>query len=212
MKKLFVLFLSISMLVFSSCKKESSSDLGGSQSPMGNVGVTVTSSPAEIAGVSNFSAIVASLQDGVSSYTASATVTNPVFKNMLANFPGVTINGDVVSISDMQIQQTSEGMKNLTGPNSGILVKYDSEVGDTYPIGSTGKVRTVVSKTGVDDYYYGGLLIKTIQVEMNPTTLKSTGISKYTFVYNHKFGLVGVKVTLDDGSSSIFPVFSSVTN
>ncbi len=179
---------------------------------MGNVGVTVTSSPAEIAGVSNFSAIVASLQDGVSSYTASATVTNPVFKNMLANFPGVTINGDVVSISDMQIQQTSEGMKNLTGPNSGILVKYDSSVGDTYPIGSTGKVRTVVSKTGVDDYYYGGLLIKTIQVEMNPTTLKSTGISKYTFIYNHKFGLVGVNVTLDDGSSTTFPVFSSVTN
>ena len=200
------------MLGFSSCKKESSTDLGGSQSPIGNVGVTVTSSTGEIAGISNFSAMVTSLQDGVSSYTGSATITNPVFKNLVASFPGVIINGDIVSISDVQIQQTSEGMKNLTGPNTGILVKYDSEVGDTYPIGSTGKVRTVVSKTGVDDYYYGGLLIKTIQVEMNPTTLKSTGISKYTFVYNHKFGLVGINVTFDDGSSTTFPVFSSVTN
>ena len=40
--------------------------LTGSQSKMGVVGVSVSSSSAEIAGVSNFSAVVESLENGIS--------------------------------------------------------------------------------------------------------------------------------------------------
>jgi hypothetical protein len=131
---------------------------------------------------------------------------------MVSNFPGVTINGDQVSITDMKVQQTKEGIKSLTGPGAGVLVKYDSEVGDTYPMGNTGRERKVVSKTGLDDYSYGFLLIKTIQVEMEPVTLKSGGVDKITFIANHRFGLVGVKVAFDDATEATFPVYSSSEN
>ncbi len=218
MKKLFVLVLCVTMLVLNfSCeklfKKDDPAVLTGDQSPMGKVGEKVTSSSVAIAGVSNFSATVTGLKDGVSTYSAQAKVTNSLLKNMVANFPGVTISGDNVSITNMQIQQTTEGIKCNTGPGSGVLVKYNSSVGDTYPIGSTGKERKVVSKTGVDDYSYGFYLIKTVQVESDPNNLKSTaGIKKITYVANHKYGLVGVKVAFDDGTNATFPVYSSSEN
>lgn len=218
MKKLLVLVLSATILLSCfSCekllKKDDPTELTGDTSPMAEAGVKVESSSAPIAGVSNFTATIKTLKDGVSSYTASATVTNSLLKNMVANFPGVTIVGNTVSITNMEMQQTTGGIKCLTGPGAGIIVKYDSEVGDTYPIGTTGSVRTVISKTGLDDYAYGFMLIKTIQVESIPNDLKSTaGISKITYIANHKFGLVGVNVAFDDGTSSKFPVYSSSQN
>lgn len=201
---------------FLSCEKildkEDANDLSGDQSPMGEVGASVSSSSAEIAGVSDFSAVVTKLENGVSTYTASAKVSNTFIKNMVASFPGVTINGDNVTITDMKIQQTKEGIKCHSGPGAGVLVKYDSEVGDTYPVGKTGKERKVVSKTGVDDYPYGFYLIKTIQVETTPIDMKSGGVEKITYIANHKFGMVGVKVDFDDASSVTFPVYSSTEN
>jgi hypothetical protein len=213
MKNFSTLLVSMSLLLLCySCEKASDTKLSGDQSPMGEVGVTVSSSSATIAGVSNANAVITKLEGGISTYSASATVTNALLKNLVSNFPGVTINGDEVSITGMEIQQTTEGIRSLTGPGAGVLIKYDSSVGDTYPIGSTGKVRTVVSKTGVDDYSYGFLLIKTIQVEMEPIGLKSGGVDKFTFVANHRFGLVGVKVTFDDQTEVTFPIYTSAEN
>ncbi|HPF65474.1 hypothetical protein [Lentimicrobium sp.] len=217
MKKLFVILLGISVSVFClSCEKildkEDANELKGDQSPMGEVGVIVSSGSAEIAGVSNFSAVVTELKDGVSTYTASAKVTNTFIKNMVSGFPGVTINGDDVTITNLKMQQTTEGIKCLTGPGAGVLVKYDSKVGDTYPVGNTGKERKVVSKSGEDDYPYGFFLIKTIQVETTPIDMKSGGIQKITYIANHKFGMVGVRVDFDDETSVTFPVYSSAEN
>lgn len=217
MKKLFLLSIMIIFgMIMVSCEKnnEKPDDISGDQSPMGDVGVTVSSSSAEIAGISSFSAVITGLADGVSSYNASATITNPLFKNMVAGFPGVTINGDVVTITDMKMQQTKEGIKCITGPGAGVLVKYDSKVGDTYPIGNTGKVRKVVSKSTTDDYSYGFFLIKTIQVEdENMGFLKNTGgILKTTYIANHKFGLVGVRFDYDDGTSVTYPLYTSAQN
>ncbi|MCO5257262.1 MAG: hypothetical protein M9926_10930 [Lentimicrobium sp.] len=217
MKKLFVILLGISVGVFCfSCEKildkEDANELKGDQSPMGEVGVIVSSGSAEIAGVSDFSAVVTELKEGVSTYTASAKVTNTFIKNMVSGFPGVTINGDDVTITNLKMQQTTEGIKCLTGPGAGVLVKYDSKVGDTYPVGNTGKERKVVSKTGEDDYPYGFFLIKTIQVETTPIDMKSGGIQKITYIANHKFGMVGVRVDFDDETSVTFPVYSSAEN
>ncbi|WP_367328657.1 hypothetical protein [Lentimicrobium sp.] len=217
MKKLFVILLGISVGVFCfSCEKildkEDANELKGDQSPMGEVGVIVSSGSAEIAGVSDFSAVVTELKEGVSTYTASAKVTNTFIKNMVSGFPGVTINGDDVTITNLKMQQTTEGIKCLTGPGAGVLVKYDSKVGDTYPVGNTGKERKVVSKSGEDDYPYGFFLIKTIQVETTPIDMKSGGIQKITYIANHKFGMVGVRVDFDDETSVTFPVYSSAEN
>lgn len=213
MKNLLIILCLLFMALWYSCDLiKDKDDISGDQSPMGEVGVTVSSSSVEIAGVSNFSATVTELNDGISRYSAVATVTNPLIKNMVANFPGVEVNGDVVSISDMEIQQTKEGIKSISGNGAGVLVKYDSKVGDTYPIDGTSNVRTVVSKTGVDDYPYGFFLIKTIQVEQEPVSLKSGGIVKYTYIANHKYGLVGVKVDFDDATSVTFPIYTSAEN
>lgn len=217
MKQIFFISILISLgIIMISCEKildkEDANELKGDPSPMAEVGVTVSSSSAEIAGVSDFSAVVTELKDGVSTYTASAKVTNTFIKNMVSGFPGVTINGDDVTITNLKMQQTTEGIKCLTGPGAGVLVKYDSKVGDTYPVGNTGKERKVVSKTGVDDYSYGFFLIKTIQVETTPIDMKSGGIQKITYIANHKFGMVGVKVDFDDETSVTFPVYSSAEN
>ncbi len=218
MKKLFVILFSIAILATClSCeklfKKDDPGTLNGNQSVMGEAGVTVESSSAEIAGISNCTATVISLKDGVSSYSGSATVKNELLKNMVANIPGITINGDQVTATNIQFKLTSDGFECKTGPGAGIMVKYDSNVGDTYPIGTTGKVRTVVAKTGVDDYPYGFMLIKVIQVEEIPSYLKSSaGVSKVTYIANHKYGLVGVKVAFDDGTNATFPIYTSTQN
>ncbi len=190
-----------------------SNELTGSQSAMGLVGVSVSSSSSEIAGVSNFSAVVNSLENGISSYTAQATVTNPLVKNMISNFPGVLINGNSFSISNLQTKQTSDGIKCITGPLAGVLVKYDASVGDSFTTSISGKVRTVVSKTGVDDYPYGMYLIKTIQVESTVNaTNRISGVNKITYIANHKFGMVGVKVNFEDGTNATFPIYTSAEN
>jgi hypothetical protein len=199
-----------------SCDDSSDDDsnvLTGSQSDMGLVGVDVSSSSIEIAGVSNFSAEVESLENGISSYTAQANVSNSLLKNMISNFPGVVIDGNTVSIDNFQIQQTTGGIKCMTGPLAGVLVNYDSAVGDTYTTTTSGKVRTVVSKSTEDDYPYGFYLIKTIQVE---STLGNSGgiagVNNITYIANHKFGMVGVKVDFEDGTSAKFPIYTNAEN
>jgi len=219
MKKPFVIFLSIIVVVLClSCdflkKDDPTAVLSGDQSPMGSVGVTVSSSSSEIAGVSDCIASVTSLGNGVSSYSGSATVKNTLLKNLVANIPGITVVGDKVTATNMEFKLTTDGFECMSGPGAGVIVKYDSSVGDTYPIGSTGNVRTVVGKTGVDDYPYGFMLIKVVKVEEIPSYLKSTsaGVTKVTYIANHKYGLVGVQVALDDGTAAEFPIYTSKEN
>jgi hypothetical protein len=218
MKKMFVPSLSIFMVILClSCdllKSDDTAKLNGDQSPMGAVGVSVSSSSATLAGVSNFSASVTASEGGISTYSGQATVDNTLLKNLVSNIPGVTVNGNLVSTNNMQFKSTTDGLELMTGPGAGVLVNYNSSVGDTYPIGTTGSVREVVSKTGVDDYSYGFYLIKVVKVEETPSYLKSTsaGITKITYIANHKFGLVGVMFTLDDGTSVTFPIYTSTEN
>jgi hypothetical protein len=218
MKKLYVLLLSISLSVLcSSCEKlfnnDDPNELGGEQSPIGDVGAHASSSSMEIAGVSNFDATVMSLKDGVSSFDCSATVKNEWLKIMVADVPGITIEGDVVTATNREFKITKEGIECKSGTGAGILVRYDSKVGDTYPIGSTGRERKVVSKTDLNDYEYGFYLIKVIKVEEDLSYLKGiSGITKVTYIANHKYGLVGVLFTFDDQSGAEFPIYSSGEN
>jgi len=213
MKKLSVLLLSVTLVVLcTSCTKDDPNVLSGDQSVMGEVGITVESSSAEIAGVSNCFATVTALKDGVSSYSGSATVKSEILRNLVANIPGITIDGDKVTATNMEFKLTKEGFECKSGPGAGVMVKYGSSVGDTYKIGSTGEVRTVVSKTGVDEYPYGFYLIKVIKVEEHPKYLKSAGVTKITYIANHKYGLVGVEVTFDDQTTAEFPIYTSGEN
>ena len=200
------------IFVISSCEKDSDSKLGGEQSPMGEVGVTVESTSATVAGVSNFEAIVTSNEDGVSVYSGSCTVDNPALKNLLSNIPELTINGNTVSSNSVKFKHTTEGIEFLSGPTAGIWAKYSSSVGDKYPVGSTGDYRTVVSKSTDDDYPYGFMNIKVMEVEEIPNSLLGTGIRKITYYENHRFGLVGIVFTFEDNNTAWFPVYTSTQN
>jgi len=207
MKTKVILLVIASALLFTTCKKDDE-EIKGDQSPMGEVGTIVTSTVQEVAGVSDFSAEVVALENGVSSYSGSAKVTNTFIKNMLANEPAITINGDIVSASDIEFKSTLEGIESVSGLDAGILVKYDSEVGDTYPLASGGE-REVVSKSTEDDYNYGFWLIKVLEIEEHPNKM---GVSKIRYWANHKFGLVGIEFTFDDRSTAKFPIYNSTEN
>lgn len=200
------------VILFSACEKDKDVKLGGAQSPMGEVGVTVSSSSASIAGVSNFTAIVTSNEDGVSVYNGSCTVNNTLLKNMLSNIPELNINGNVVSSTSVKFRHTTEGIEFLSGPTAGIWARYDSKVGDKYSVGSTGTYRKVVSKSTTDDYPYGFFDIKVMEVEEVPSSVLGTGIKKISYYANHRFGLVGIKFTFDDNSEAHFPVYMSAEN
>jgi hypothetical protein len=211
-----LLFLAI--VLTQSCEKENTGSdvkLVGDQSAMSVVGTTVTSSSSAIPGVTNLTASVASLANGVSSYSGSATITNTAIKNILSNFPGITINGNTVTATGFKFKQTTDGIESFVDMGPGIIVKYDSNVGDTYPVGDTGRTRTVTSKSTTDDFYYGGMMIKTMKIEEPTPQLKSTsslGVTKVTYWANHRFGLVAVQYDFADGTSAKLPVYSSTTN
>jgi DNA/RNA endonuclease YhcR with UshA esterase domain len=207
-------------LAFISCKKESVDTIGGTQSAIGAVGATVSSSTAAVAGVSSITGRVATLTDGVSSFSGSAVITNATIKNIMSNWSGAVINGNNVSVTGIKAKFTSEGIEGIEPLEPGVIVNYSSEVGDTYK-GSNGVVRTVVSKSTTDDYYWGGaenkdgspskggFNIKVMKVEETPMVL---GVKKITYIANHRWGLVGVEFTFDDNSVAKFPVFSSASN
>ena len=216
MKKLVTLFvMTLTAFSFSCTKDDTTNDtttVGGGLSPMGAVGVTVTASSQAVSGVSDLTATVESLSDGISVYSGSGKVTNPAIKNILANIPGITISGDDVTATGFKFKSTVEGIESHFDMGPGIIVKYSSNVGDTYPVGSTGRTRTVVSKSTTDDYPYGFYMIKVMKIEEPTSGLKSLGVQKVTYWANHKFGLVGVQYDLTDGTSLKFPVYTSAEN
>lgn len=113
--------------------------------------------------------------------------------------------------TDLTYKVTSEGIQdfnNIDG-KAHTLVKYDCEVGDTYPLKlSNGQTitRKVVAKSSADDFAWGFLYIKTITIEQNAS---DPGIQKYIFRANHKFGLVYVEALMEDGSSVNLYVYPS---
>ncbi len=208
--------LMIALLFLSSCdlinKITDKNTVGGEQSPMGAVGATVSGSSASIAGVSGLNATVNSLSDGISSFSGSVTVTNPIFKNLAANFPEVVVSGNTITANDWKFKMTKEGIEYKTGARAGVLAKYSSSIGDTYKIGNTNDVRTVTSKSSTDDFPYGFMYIKVMQIEEQNSFFNNVSIQKVIYYANHKYGLVGVKFFFNDGSSAHFPLFWSAVN
>lgn len=207
MKSTLIILLTISFFFSFSCKKDDSSTLGGSQSPIGAVGETIGSSSSQIDGVSSITGTVTSLSGGVSEFTGSAVITNTAIKNILSNSSLVQIDGDNVSIEGVKVKFTSEGIESFGPLEPGIIAKFSSSVGDTYPCGS-GK-RSVTSVSTDDDFYWGGMMIKVMSVEETPDKF---GVKKIVYFSNHKWGLVAVQFTFDDNSVATFPVYSSTSN
>jgi len=210
MKSLLIFSVLVLLAVtFQSCEKYlGGNSIGGSLSPMGEVGTLFSSTSIAVSGVSDISGRVVSVKDDLSSISGSAMITNAMIRSILSNAPEITILGDNLSAKDIKFKTTSEGIEAVSGIDPGIIVKYDAKVGDSYTtLGK--KKRTVKSVSTTDDFAYRLMLIKVIEVEENTN---SKGIKTITYWSNHKWGLVGVEIRYDDGSSSYFPVFSSTNN
>lgn len=81
-----------------------------------------------------------------------------------------------------------------------VIMKYDVKAGDSwsYTKKNGNKVNMeVVHKSSDDDYFYSGMMIKAVKVERKSN---ETGVTKIVYIGNHRFGLVGVELYLDDGS------------
>lgn len=142
------------------------------------------------------------------SKTDTATITNDNFKNILSNFPGTEIDGDQVTMTGLEFKQTDRGLEAVNGLAEGIIVDYESKVGDEYKT-SDGGVRIVTGKSTEDDYFWGGMAIKVMEVEETPNKF---GVKKIVYQINHKFGLVAVEFTFDNDSFAILPVYTDTQN
>lgn len=210
LRKFYAIALAGLLLGFFSCE-ESNSDpntLGGNQSPIGDVGTTffVSGLPA---GISNTSAEITNLENGVSTVTVSANITNQKILGLLSSIDGYE-EGMTEITGKFRI--TDEGVESIYDDGSCVMVQFDAEVGDVYTSehGSMTIKREVVSRSTDDDYYWGGMIIKTITVK--ETGRNIPGLKDVEIDYNHRFGAVGYKITFEDGSYEAFNIYGSTNN
>lgn len=204
--KYFIPILS-AMILFASCeklglgKKNDSSTLGGSTDiPLNTVGNTF-SNYVNVNGTGYSGTItISKVEDGIATVDFKAAIPSgyPILENIK---PKYIQDGQLVCQG--KFKMTDEGIMDYNNIDHKpfVLVKYDAEVGDKYTLEkSDGKtiVREVVRKSTEDDFYYGFLLIKTVDVEQSSNI---PGVEKITYFTNHKFGLVAVRVTMEDGST-----------
>ena len=206
--KIFSMAVIAGALFFTSCFKDKL-EIGGEQSTMGEVGTTYDSSSSPINGVGDVQGTIVALNNGVSNMTLTATVTNQAVKNVLSNVPGFTVNGNAVTATGIKFKNTKSGISIESPLPEGIIVDYGAKIGDTYPMKGSNRKREVVNRSTTDDYSYGFYEIKVIEIE-EPT--QSFGIKSTKYWINHKFGLVGILFTLDDGSTFRFPIYCSADN
>jgi hypothetical protein len=211
--KLFtVLMISLAVVMsLASCEllEDDTQDLGGDPSTMGEVNnnFAVTS----ISGVSDASAKVTERNGDVSKITYSATITDSKLLALIQAMPDVLVNGDKVSVTrDYRI--TTKGFQSVYPEGKLNIMKYDAKVGEKYTLEHNGNTieREVTKVSKEDDYAWGFMLIKTTHVE--ETGRNIPGVSKIEFIGNHRWGMVGVVIYFEDGSSQQIGIFSDASN
>jgi hypothetical protein len=106
--------------------------------------------------------------------------------------------------TEIKFKNTSEGIVDYFNADGKpfLLVNYNASVGDKYTCtksdGST-ITRKVTAKSTTDDYPWGLMYIKTVTVEQDS---RIPGVSKIIYNANHKFGLVGIELVMEDGTST----------
>lgn len=192
-------------LVLTSCTKEdsgnSSSSIGGSTSiPINVVGNTFANSV--VVGTASYQGTIAitKVTDGIATVQFKSAIPSniPILQGIKPKYKDASGN----LVCEGKFKMTDAGILDYNNKDHKpfVLVKYDANVGDKYTLeksDGTKIVREVVRKSTTDDYYWSGLLIKTIDVEQSSNI---PGVKKITYFSNHKFGLVAVRVEMEDGS------------
>ena len=210
MKIKFLVLSLFTTLLFAACKDDevNYSKLGGSTDLQTNeVGFSYTLIGAvdDLSLGSGFKATVIDKSGDVVEIQLEGNIASP-FVSQLPPSAYIDSNGKV-NISGHFINST-EGVGYVNGKGeTSILVKYDAKVGDKWSyttLGGKKLNREVISISTDDDYYWGGMYIKVIEVEQN---LPYPGFTKVVYSANHKFGLVGAVVTMEDGSTSYLSAY-----
>lgn len=206
-----VVFGSLSCNIFDSGSSSSgTSPIGGDPSPMGSVGNTFEV-PA-LPGTSDRSIEVTSRSGDVSTITGSAIITDPTYLSIAQALPFIQVDGDRASASQ-KYRVTKRGIQNVFDDGKFLtIVNYNAKVGDTYKLKRDGHTieRRVTKVSKEDDFLWGFMYIKTIQVEETGTGIP--GVSKLKYYANHRFGIVGMDIFFEDGSTQYIYVYSDAYN
>ncbi|MPM70236.1 hypothetical protein SDC9_117189 [bioreactor metagenome] len=215
--KLFISLL-CGIYLLSACEKEgssSSAELGGdtnlTKNQVGNtstgtikLGGTASSINSQVKVVENNNGLIAVEFSFPISSSFSGTVDgigNALYGEDFNKYKSSFIDSSGNFKGKFKFKNSSEGVAivNASGKQA-VIMKYDVNVGDKWTYTKkNGKIANykVTKKSTTDDYDYGSLKIKTVQVER---TSSEPGVTKIIYIGNHKFGLIGIEMYLEDGS------------
>jgi hypothetical protein len=158
-----------------------------------NVVVGFTSYQGSI-GITNVSA------DGVATvkFQAAIPANVPILQGIKAKYKDSSGN----LVCEGKFKMTDKGILDYNNKDHKpfVLVKYDGKVGDKYTLeksDGTTIEREIIRKSDTDDFLWSGMLIKTIDVEQSSNI---PGVTNITYFCNHKFGVVAVRVNMEDGT------------
>lgn len=200
---------------FSCQKDDSSQKLGGNtnleENQVGKVSSTVVYVGSQQIGKGKLK--VTDHKDGVVTLDFNAAVSNETFKKTdelcklffreeyekrRASIMGE--NGEIHGT--FQFKNTSEGVGFIRDDGKlFVIMRYDVKVGDKWSFtqGCGQKVACeVVHKSQDNDFHWGLMNIKVVKVES--TSPGWPGVNKVVYIGNHKFGLIGAELHMEDGS------------
>jgi hypothetical protein len=205
MKKLSFLLLSL-VVLFSACskKKQSTTLDGDTDIPINIVGNIFNS------GSSLFPGNAQILSSSGGEITVKAQVQLPLGNPLTSLIPSGMKDNTGNLNTELRFKSTSEGILEYSlnaDQDPFVIARYDAKVGDKYTLrksdGNT-ITRTVTAVSTEDDYFWNWMYIKTVTVEQDS---RIPGVARIVYNANHKFGLVGVDIYMEDGSVVKVPIY-----
>jgi hypothetical protein len=192
-------------LAFTACKKsdgtiDPGTVPGTTSIPINTVGNTFLNNV--VVGMSSYSGTIkiSAVTDGVATIQFKSSIPSgyPILQGIKTKYKDNSGN----LVCEGKFKMTDKGILDYNNKDHKpfLLVNYDSNVGDKWTlVKSDGSkiTREVVRKSTTDDFYWSGMIIKTVDVEQ---TSNISGVKKITYFTNHKFGLVAVRVEMEDGT------------
>jgi len=204
MRKISFLVLCV-LILFGACKKNKlSTTLGGDTDiPLNVVGNVFTSGSSVFTG--NASIVESSGGDVTLLVQVALPPSNPLSQLIPPGMKDATGNLN----AQLKFKSTSEGILEYSlnsDQKPFVIVRYDAKVGDKYTLskgdGNT-ITRTVTAVSTDDDYFWNWMYIKTVTVEQDS---RIPGVARIVYNANHKFGMVGVEIFMEDGTSVKIPI------
>ncbi len=204
-------------MLVNSCEKESGGKnmtIGGktdfAENQVGATASGITTIDGNSAGDAQIKAVANS--NGITTFEVTASLSNDL-KEKITNLGNAFYGGDFDNKKSkfldsngnlntkIKLINSTEGVA-FINPNGKqvVVMKYDAKVGDKWShtkIDGNKVDFEVKHKSTTDDYSYAFFNIKVVKVEQK---CQQPGYSKIVYIGNHKFGLVGLEVQLEDGT------------